>query len=196
MTYVWDKRTCQSIHWRVLEKVLHVLPSICCYCLSTCQIQVLKCCVMRVVRSWLCKSDCVSHAMFFVCVLHTVWDDPSNACCLQRKSRHVQVAPPAWSRCELQWTWTWIHSANVRWPVRYAAPLTGELFIYFGKPPPACVVICLPAPVGKTDITGMMLDAGAETDVVNSVGRTAAQMAAFVGTSGCDMFIHTRVKWS
>lgn len=32
----------------------------------------------------------------------------------------------------------------------------------------------------------MMLDAGAETDVVNSVGRTAAQMAAFVGTSGCD----------
>uniref|UniRef100_UPI001446D9C4 ankyrin repeat and MYND domain-containing protein 2-like n=1 Tax=Epinephelus lanceolatus TaxID=310571 RepID=UPI001446D9C4 len=36
---------------------------------------------------------------------------------------------------------------------------------------------------GKTDITWMMLDAGAETDVVNSVGRTAAQMAAFVGTS-------------
>lgn len=31
----------------------------------------------------------------------------------------------------------------------------------------------------------MMLDAGAETDVVNSVGRTAAQMAAFVGASGC-----------
>ena len=27
----------------------------------------------------------------------------------------------------------------------------------------------------------MMLDAGAEVDVVNSVGRTAAQMAAFVG---------------
>ena len=26
-----------------------------------------------------------------------------------------------------------------------------------------------------------MLEAGAETDVVNSVGRTAAQMAAFVG---------------
>lgn len=35
--------------------------------------------------------------------------------------------------------------------------------------------------VGKTDITWMMLDAGAETDVTNSVGRTAAQMAAFVG---------------
>lgn len=52
-------------------------------------------------------------------------------------------------------------------------------------------MICLPAPVGKTDITWMMLDAGAETDVVNSVGRTAAQMAAFVGTSGCDMFIQT-----
>jgi len=29
----------------------------------------------------------------------------------------------------------------------------------------------------------MMLDAGAETDFVNSVGRTAAQMAAFVGES-------------
>ena len=27
----------------------------------------------------------------------------------------------------------------------------------------------------------MMLDAGAEVDVVNSVGRTAAQMVAFVG---------------
>lgn len=27
----------------------------------------------------------------------------------------------------------------------------------------------------------MMLDAGAETDAVNSVGRTAAQMSAFVG---------------
>lgn len=35
--------------------------------------------------------------------------------------------------------------------------------------------------IGKTDITWMMLDAGAETDAVNSVGRTAAQMAAFVG---------------
>ncbi|KAA0702203.1 Ankyrin repeat and MYND domain-containing protein 2 [Triplophysa tibetana] len=38
---------------------------------------------------------------------------------------------------------------------------------------------------GKTDITWMMLDAGAETDVVNSVGRTAAQMAAFVGQHDC-----------
>ncbi|CAG02740.1 unnamed protein product [Tetraodon nigroviridis] len=37
----------------------------------------------------------------------------------------------------------------------------------------------------KTDITWMMLDAGAETDVVNSVGRTAAQMAAFVGQHDC-----------
>lgn len=36
-------------------------------------------------------------------------------------------------------------------------------------------------PPGKTDITSMMLDEGAETDPVNSVGRTAAQMAAFVG---------------
>lgn len=40
-------------------------------------------------------------------------------------------------------------------------------------------------PAGNTEITWMMLDAGAETDVVNSVGRTAAQMAAFVGMSGC-----------
>nr|XP_046274361.1 ankyrin repeat and MYND domain-containing protein 2-like isoform X2 [Scatophagus argus] len=38
---------------------------------------------------------------------------------------------------------------------------------------------------GKTDITFMMLDAGAETDLVNSVGRTAAQMAAFVGQHEC-----------
>lgn len=36
----------------------------------------------------------------------------------------------------------------------------------------------------------MMLDAGAETDVVNSVGRTAAQMAAFVGASACGVLIH------
>ncbi|EPY75776.1 hypothetical protein CB1_001566004 [Camelus ferus] len=33
---------------------------------------------------------------------------------------------------------------------------------------------------GNKDITWVMLEAGAETDVVNSVGRTAAQMAAFV----------------
>lgn len=39
-------------------------------------------------------------------------------------------------------------------------------------------------PPGNTDITSMMLDAGAETDLVNSVGRTAAQMAAFVGETG------------
>ncbi|KAJ8290629.1 hypothetical protein GJAV_G00015500 [Gymnothorax javanicus] len=38
---------------------------------------------------------------------------------------------------------------------------------------------------GKTDITRMMLEAGAETDLVNSVGRTAAQMAAFVGQHDC-----------
>ncbi|KAK2845064.1 hypothetical protein Q5P01_011723 [Channa striata] len=38
---------------------------------------------------------------------------------------------------------------------------------------------------GNTEITWMMLDAGAETDVVNSVGRTAAQMAAFVGQHDC-----------
>lgn len=47
-----------------------------------------------------------------------------------------------------------------------------------------------PRLAGKTDITFMMLDAGAETDMVNSVGRTAAQMAAFVGETGkyCKLF--------
>lgn len=44
----------------------------------------------------------------------------------------------------------------------------------------------IPSPSGKTDITSMMLDAGAEIDLVNSVGRTAAQMAAFVGETGKD----------
>uniref|UniRef100_A0A8C2WPK2 Ankyrin repeat and MYND domain containing 2 n=1 Tax=Cyclopterus lumpus TaxID=8103 RepID=A0A8C2WPK2_CYCLU len=38
---------------------------------------------------------------------------------------------------------------------------------------------------GKADITSMLLDAGAEKDRVNSVGRTAAQMAAFVGQHDC-----------
>ncbi|XP_074469430.1 ankyrin repeat and MYND domain-containing protein 2-like isoform X2 [Sebastes fasciatus] len=38
---------------------------------------------------------------------------------------------------------------------------------------------------GKTDITSMLLEAGAEKDVVNSVGRSAAQMAAFVGQHDC-----------
>ncbi|KAM3929682.1 ankyrin repeat and MYND domain-containing protein 2 [Leptodactylus fuscus] len=38
---------------------------------------------------------------------------------------------------------------------------------------------------GKKDIVWMMLEAGADTDVVNSVGRTAAQMAAFVGQHDC-----------
>ncbi|XP_016074346.1 PREDICTED: ankyrin repeat and MYND domain-containing protein 2 isoform X2 [Miniopterus natalensis] len=38
---------------------------------------------------------------------------------------------------------------------------------------------------GSKDITWVMLEAGAETDVVNSVGRTAAQMAAFVGQHDC-----------
>lgn len=48
---------------------------------------------------------------------------------------------------------------------------------------------------GKTDITWMMLDAGAETDAVNSVGRTAAQMAAFVGMSELRRLVfHIRVK--
>ncbi|XP_048366893.1 ankyrin repeat and MYND domain-containing protein 2 isoform X2 [Sphaerodactylus townsendi] len=38
---------------------------------------------------------------------------------------------------------------------------------------------------GNKKITWIMLEAGAETDVVNSVGRTAAQMAAFVGQHDC-----------
>ncbi|XP_005997594.1 ankyrin repeat and MYND domain-containing protein 2a isoform X2 [Latimeria chalumnae] len=38
---------------------------------------------------------------------------------------------------------------------------------------------------GNKEITWMMLEAGAKTDVVNSVGRTAAQMAAFVGQHDC-----------
>ena len=40
---------------------------------------------------------------------------------------------------------------------------------------------CFFLTLGNKDITWVMLEAGAETDDVNSVGRTAAQMAAFVG---------------
>uniref|UniRef100_A0AC11ELB1 Ankyrin repeat and MYND domain containing 2 n=1 Tax=Ovis aries TaxID=9940 RepID=A0AC11ELB1_SHEEP len=43
---------------------------------------------------------------------------------------------------------------------------------------------------GSKDITWVMLEAGAETDVVNSVGRTAAQMAAFVGQHDCVTIIN------
>ncbi|CAG13461.1 unnamed protein product, partial [Tetraodon nigroviridis] len=43
---------------------------------------------------------------------------------------------------------------------------------------------------GKTDIASMMLDEGAETEPVNSVGRTAAQMAAFVGQHDCVTLIN------
>uniref|UniRef100_A0A8C8RED9 Ankyrin repeat and MYND domain-containing protein 2 n=1 Tax=Pelusios castaneus TaxID=367368 RepID=A0A8C8RED9_9SAUR len=43
---------------------------------------------------------------------------------------------------------------------------------------------------GSKEITWMMLEAGAETDVVNSVGRTAAQMAAFVGQHDCVTIIN------
>uniref|UniRef100_A0A8C5WB20 Ankyrin repeat and MYND domain-containing protein 2 n=1 Tax=Leptobrachium leishanense TaxID=445787 RepID=A0A8C5WB20_9ANUR len=38
---------------------------------------------------------------------------------------------------------------------------------------------------GKKDIVWMMLEAGADPDVLNSVGRTASQMAAFVGQHDC-----------
>ncbi|XP_053900611.1 ankyrin repeat and MYND domain-containing protein 2-like [Malaclemys terrapin pileata] len=43
---------------------------------------------------------------------------------------------------------------------------------------------------GSKEITWMMLEAGAETDAVNSVGRTAAQMAAFVGQHDCVTIIN------
>lgn len=132
MTYVWDKRTRESLYWRALEKVLHVLPSVCRYILSTCQNQVFEMDVLlhnqSFVSFWSCRSDCVNRAMsFFFCSVSSVWDDPSHACRLQRKSRHVQVAAATRSRCELQWTRAWIHSADVCWPVRYAVNLTGEI---------------------------------------------------------------------
>ncbi|XP_052695723.1 ankyrin repeat and MYND domain-containing protein 2-like [Crassostrea angulata] len=38
---------------------------------------------------------------------------------------------------------------------------------------------------GNTDVTRQVLEAGAKVDHVNSVGRTAAQMAAFVGQHQC-----------
>ncbi|XP_048406408.1 ankyrin repeat and MYND domain-containing protein 2a isoform X1 [Stegostoma tigrinum] len=43
---------------------------------------------------------------------------------------------------------------------------------------------------GSKEITRMILEAGAEVDVVNSVGRTAAQMAAFVGQHDCVTIIN------
>nr|XP_033786852.1 ankyrin repeat and MYND domain-containing protein 2 isoform X2 [Geotrypetes seraphini] len=43
---------------------------------------------------------------------------------------------------------------------------------------------------GNKEITWMMLEAGADTDAINSVGRTAAQMAAFVGQHDCVMVIN------
>ncbi|XP_028672860.1 ankyrin repeat and MYND domain-containing protein 2a [Erpetoichthys calabaricus] len=43
---------------------------------------------------------------------------------------------------------------------------------------------------GNKEITLMMLEAGADTDAVNSVGRTAAQMAAFVGQHDCVTIIN------
>ena len=42
--------------------------------------------------------------------------------------------------------------------------------------------------VGNTDVTRQVLEARSMVDHVNSVGRTAAQMAAFVGKSvSCDV---------
>ena len=34
---------------------------------------------------------------------------------------------------------------------------------------------------GNTEVTRIMLEAGAKTDITNNVGRNASQMAAFVG---------------
>lgn len=49
--------------------------------------------------------------------------------------------------------------------------------------------------LGNKDITWVMLEAGAETDVVNSVGRTAAQMAAFVGEILLQFYIRLYPKF-
>lgn len=43
--------------------------------------------------------------------------------------------------------------------------------------------LCTPA--GNTEVTRLMLQAGAKTSPTNSVGRTASQMAAFVGQHAC-----------
>lgn len=51
--------------------------------------------------------------------------------------------------------------------------------------------------VGNTDVTRQVLEAGAKVDHVNSVGRTAAQMAAFVGKSvSCDVKLQQIVSQS
>ncbi len=46
---------------------------------------------------------------------------------------------------------------------------------------------------GKPLVCRVLLEAGARTDVVNSVRRTAAQMAAFVGHSNCVAVINNFV---
>ena len=38
---------------------------------------------------------------------------------------------------------------------------------------------------GNVDVTNMVLEAGVKMDLTNSVNRTAAQMAAFVGQHQC-----------
>lgn len=69
-------------------------------CLSSCHSQVVE---RDVVFNIYKLASC---ADVNVCKLFTlsptVWDDPSHACCVQRKSRHVQIAAATWSRCELQ----------------------------------------------------------------------------------------------
>lgn len=74
------------------------------------------CCIIETAWGFYYHVKCV----FYFFLSPTVWDDPSDACRLQRKSRHVQVAAATRSRCELQWARTRVHGADVRRPVRYA----------------------------------------------------------------------------
>lgn len=63
-----------------------------------------------------CDCLCKSKSLFLL--RPTEWDDPSHACCLQGKSRHVQAAAATRSGRELQPTRARIHGADVRRPVR------------------------------------------------------------------------------
>lgn len=67
------------------------------------------------------------------------------------------------------------------WNLSHVGAAAGKYRLHCALLKQICSFEFTSVPSGKTDITWMMLDAGAETDVTNSVGRTAAQMAAFVG---------------
>ena len=47
---------------------------------------------------------------------------------------------------------------------------------------------------GNTDVVQLLLDAGAQTDIVNKVNRTAAQLGAFVGRHNCVSLINNYVE--